>query len=78
MANACRDNFERAQFVGYDPRMVRFFQFALSGFFAGIAAAHASPTRSSRSTPCGGKSANALLMTISGRGDVRGPVVAPS
>ena len=24
MANACRDNFERAQFVGYDPRMVRF------------------------------------------------------
>ena len=33
MANACRDNFERAQFVGYDPRMVRFYQFALSGFF---------------------------------------------
>ena len=37
MANAARDNFERAQFVGYDPRMVRFFQFTLSGFFAGIA-----------------------------------------
>ena len=37
MANACRDNFERAQFVGYDPRMVRFVQFSLSGFFAGIA-----------------------------------------
>jgi branched-chain amino acid transport system permease protein len=37
MANACRDNHERAQFVGYDPRMVRFLQFALSGFFAGIA-----------------------------------------
>ena len=36
MANASRDNFERAQFVGYDPRMVRFLQFALSGFFAGI------------------------------------------
>jgi branched-chain amino acid transport system permease protein len=36
MANATRDNFERAQFVGYDPRMVRFCQFALSGFFAGI------------------------------------------
>ena len=35
MANACRDNFERAQFVGYDPRMVRFVQFSLSGFFAG-------------------------------------------
>jgi branched-chain amino acid transport system permease protein len=36
MANATRDNFERAQFIGYDPRMVRFIQFALSGFFAGI------------------------------------------
>jgi branched-chain amino acid transport system permease protein len=37
MANACRDNHERAQFVGYDPRMVRFAQFAISGFYAGIA-----------------------------------------
>ena len=37
MANACRDNHERAQFVGYDPRMVRFRQFALAGFYAGIA-----------------------------------------
>ena len=37
LANASRDNFERAQFVGYDPRMIRFYQFALSGFFAGIA-----------------------------------------
>src|SRR5258708_27456837 len=38
MANATRDNFERAQFVGYDPRMVRFYQFALSGFLARIRA----------------------------------------
>jgi branched-chain amino acid transport system permease protein len=37
MANACRDNHERAQFVGYDPRIVRFQQFAISGFYAGIA-----------------------------------------
>ena len=36
MANAQRDNFERAQFVGYDPRMIRFYQFVLSGFFAGV------------------------------------------
>jgi branched-chain amino acid transport system permease protein len=36
MANACRDNYERAQFVGYDPRMVRFIQFVLAGFFAGV------------------------------------------
>src|SRR3979411_476923 len=37
MATATRDNFERAQFVGYDPRVVRLLQFTLSGFFAGIA-----------------------------------------
>jgi branched-chain amino acid transport system permease protein len=37
MANACRDNHERAQFVGYDPRRVRFLQFSLAGFYAGIA-----------------------------------------
>jgi branched-chain amino acid transport system permease protein len=37
MANACRDNHERAQFVGYDPRIVRFVQFALSGFYSGVA-----------------------------------------
>src|SRR5260370_82252 len=36
MANACRDNHERAQFVGYDPRIVR-LQFSLAGFYAGIA-----------------------------------------
>jgi branched-chain amino acid transport system permease protein len=37
MANAVRDNPERAQFVGYDPQWVRFLMVALSGFFAGIA-----------------------------------------
>ena len=37
MANAVRDNPERAQFVGYNPQMVRFLMLALSGFFAGIA-----------------------------------------
>jgi branched-chain amino acid transport system permease protein len=37
MANASRDNFERTQFVGYDPRRIRLHQFALSGFFAGLA-----------------------------------------
>ncbi len=39
MANACRDNYERARFVGYDPRVVRFLQFSLAGFFAGIGGA---------------------------------------
>ncbi len=37
MANAVRDNPERAEFVGYDTHMVRFLTLALSAFFAGIA-----------------------------------------
>lgn len=37
MANAVRDNPERAQFIGYDPHKVRTIQFTLSAFFAGIA-----------------------------------------
>lgn len=37
MANAVRDNPERAQFVGYSPVMVRFVQFVLSATFAGLA-----------------------------------------
>jgi len=37
ISNAVRDNPERAQFVGYNTTMTRFFQFSLSGFFAGIA-----------------------------------------
>jgi branched-chain amino acid transport system permease protein len=37
MCNAVRDNPERAQFVGYNPQMVRFIAFSLSGLFAGIA-----------------------------------------
>ncbi|MFN0039526.1 MAG: branched-chain amino acid ABC transporter permease [Burkholderiales bacterium] len=36
MANAVRDNPERAQFVGYNPTRVRWLMMALAGFFAGI------------------------------------------
>ena len=36
MANAVRDNPERAEFVGYNTQHVRFLQLALSSFFAGI------------------------------------------
>jgi branched-chain amino acid transport system permease protein len=39
MANAVRDNPERAEFVGYDTHMVRFLTLLLSAFFAGIAGA---------------------------------------
>ena len=37
MCNAVRDNPERAQFVGYNPYVVRFIAFSLAGLFAGIA-----------------------------------------
>ena len=39
MANAVRDNPERAEFVGYDTQKVRFIQLVLSAFFAGVAGA---------------------------------------
>ncbi|MBX7200685.1 MAG: branched-chain amino acid ABC transporter permease [Rhodospirillaceae bacterium] len=37
MANAVRDNPERAEFVGYNTQWVRYIMLVLSGFFAGIA-----------------------------------------
>ena len=39
MANAVRDNPERAEFVGYNMRWVRFVSFCAAGFFAGVAGA---------------------------------------
>ncbi len=78
MANACRDNYERAQFVGYDPRMVRFLQFALSGLFAGIAGGlycitYEIVTYDAVNAPLSG---NALLMAfIGGVGSFAGPVI---
>lgn len=37
MANAVRDNPERAEFLGYSARRVRYYSFCASGFFAGVA-----------------------------------------
>lgn len=37
MANAVRDNPERAEFLGYSARRVRYISFCASGFFAGVA-----------------------------------------
>lgn len=37
MLNAVRDNPQRAGFVGYDPRQVRYRAFLIAAFFAGIA-----------------------------------------
>ena len=78
MANASRDNFERVQFMGYDPRMVRFLQFALSGLFAGIggglyAITYEIVTFDALAAPL---SANALLMAyIGGSGAFGGPIL---
>lgn len=36
IANAVRDNSERAEFIGYDARMVRFLMLVLASFFAGV------------------------------------------
>jgi branched-chain amino acid transport system permease protein len=78
MANATRDNFERAQFMGYDPRVVRFLQFSLSGLFAGIggglyAVTYEIVTFDALAAPL---SANALLMAyIGGTTVFAGPVL---
>lgn len=78
MANAQRDNFERTQFVGYDPRLIRFYQFVLSGFFAGIAGGlfvilHEIVTFDAVAAS---KSASALLASyIGGVGGFFGPIV---
>jgi branched-chain amino acid transport system permease protein len=39
IANAVRDNPERAEFIGYDARRVRWIMMMLAGFFAGISGA---------------------------------------
>jgi branched-chain amino acid transport system permease protein len=78
MANATRDNFERTQFVGYDPRVVRYWQFILSGFFAGIAGGMYCLVYEivTFDTVAAVKSANALLATyIGGAGGFVGPVL---
>jgi|FEC22Drversion2_1045045.scaffolds.fasta_scaffold00349_32 branched-chain amino acid transport system permease protein len=76
MANAQRDNFERTQFVGYDPRMIRFYQFTLSGFFAGIGGALYVLVYEivTFDTVAAAKSATALLAAyIGGAGSFLGP-----
>ncbi len=78
MANASRDNFERAQFVGYDPQRIRLLQFMLSGFFAGIAGALYTIIYEivTFDTLAAAKSANALLAAyIGGAGGFFGPIL---
>jgi branched-chain amino acid transport system permease protein len=39
LCNAVRDNPERVRFVGYNPQVVRYIAFCLSGLFAGVSGA---------------------------------------
>ncbi len=78
MANAARDNFERAQFMGYDPRRIRFLQFALSGFFAGIGGGLYAITYEivTFDAVAGALSANVVLMTYIGGATIfYGPIL---
>ncbi|MSO91118.1 MAG: branched-chain amino acid ABC transporter permease [Acetobacteraceae bacterium] len=78
MANAARDNFERAQFMGYDPRRIRFLQFSLSGFFAGIGGGLYAITYEivTFDAVSGALSANVVLMTYIGGATIfYGPIL---
>ena len=78
MCNAIRDNPERVAFVGYDPHVVRYLAFCLSGFFAGIAGALAVIHFELANAALFGaaQSGNVLLATfIGGAGHFGGPVI---
>ena len=78
MANAVRDNPERAQFVGYNPQVVRFLMLALSGFFAGIAGGLSAINYEIITAEALGahNSALVLLMAfIGGAGQFYGPII---
>ncbi len=78
MANATRDNFERAQFMGYDPRRIRFVQFALAAMFAGIGGGLYAITYEivTYDVVAGPLSANVVLMTYIGGATIfYGPIL---
>lgn len=78
MANAVRDNPERAEFIGYNTQRVRFGMFALSGMFAGVAGAlFAIQFEFLQFNNIGvAASGSVLLMTfIGGAGVFMGPVI---
>lgn len=78
MANAVRDNPERAKFVGYNPTRVRWLMLTLAGFFAGIAGGLAAINYEIVTAETLGVAAsgNAVLMAfIGGIGHFWGPIV---
>jgi len=78
MANAVRDNAERARFVGYNPTRVRYTMLILSSFFAGIAGGLAVINYELVTAESLGvvASGNVLLMSfIGGVGHFFGPII---
>jgi branched-chain amino acid transport system permease protein len=78
MCNAARENPERAQFIGYNPRMVRYIAFCLAGLFAGVAGALAAINFElvNSSEVGAGQSGLVLLAAyIGGIGNFMGPVI---
>jgi len=78
MCNAVRENPERVQFVGYNPRTLRFIAFSLAGLFAGIAGALAAINFElvNSSEVGAGQSGLVLLAAyIGGIGNFIGPVI---
>lgn len=78
MCNAVRDNPQRTEFVGYDPRIVRYMAFCLSGFFAGLAGGLAAINFELANTSFVGlhQSGVVLLATyIGGVGHFIGPII---
>jgi branched-chain amino acid transport system permease protein len=78
MCNAVRENPERAEFVGYSARMVRFIAFSLAGLFAGVAGALAALNFEIMNTQSIGavQSGLVLLMTfVGGAAIFVGPII---
>jgi branched-chain amino acid transport system permease protein len=78
MCNAVRENAERAQFVGYNPGVVRFIAFSLAGLFAGIAGALAAINfELVNSATVGAEQSGLVLLAayIGGIGNFAGPVI---
>jgi branched-chain amino acid transport system permease protein len=78
MANAVRDNPERAEFVGYSQRWVRYVSFCASGLFAGVAGglfAVNYEILTAENMGLGASGAVLLMTYIGGIGTFAGPIL---
>lgn len=78
LLNAVRDNAERVAFLGYDPHLVRYLAFMLSGFLAGVAGGLGALTHEIFTTDMlsAERSGSYLLFTVLGGSSLfAGPVI---